>query len=143
MKSSIPAARHLVLSSGRELAVKAMQPKVPPMVAIGHIHMVRVSVREHAAILHEKLTRLRTATFRALCADCQSTLEVVARFLALLELFRDGAVGFDQVSPLGELTIRWTGSDDGEVTVSDEFDEEEAAAQAADPDGEPSPGPTG
>ena len=52
--------------------------------------------------------RLGTATFRALCADCQSTLEVVARFLALLELYREGLVGFEQVQALGELTVRWT-----------------------------------
>jgi segregation and condensation protein A len=44
------------------------------------------------------------------------------RFLALLELFREGAVGFDQVSPLGELTVRWTGSDEGDIVVSEDFD---------------------
>ncbi len=47
---------------------------------------------------------------------------VVARFLALLELFREGAVAFDQVTPLGELTVRWTGSQEGDVQVSDDFD---------------------
>ena len=73
--------------------------------------MVRVSVREHLGILREKLIRLRTATFRALCADCESTLEVVARFLALLELYREGLVEFDQVIALGELTVHWTGDD--------------------------------
>ena len=50
------------------------------------------------------------------------TVVVVARFLALLELFREGAVAFDQVAPLGELTVRWTGAEDGDVTVSDDFD---------------------
>ena len=63
------------------------------------------------------------ATFRALVADADSTLVVVARFLALLELFREGGVAFDQAEALGELTVRWTGPDDGEVEVSDEFDE--------------------
>ena len=48
-------------------------------------------------------------TFRALCGDSPDTLTTVARFLALLELFREGAVAFDQVTPLGELTVRWTG----------------------------------
>ena len=86
--------------------MKAFGPKPVPVVAIDHIHMVRVSVREHAAILREKLLRLRTATFRALCADCQSTLEVVARFLALLELYREGLVAFDQMTALGELTVQ-------------------------------------
>jgi segregation and condensation protein A len=49
------------------------------------------------------------ATFRVLTADCESTLEVVARFLALLELYRENLVGFEQVQALGELSVRWTG----------------------------------
>jgi segregation and condensation protein A len=107
----------LVLGIGPErlaaLAVKALSPKPPPPgVSIDHVHMVRVSVREHAELLREQLLRIRTASFRTLCADCQSTLEVVARFLALLELFREGLVGFAQVQALGELTVRWTGTDD-------------------------------
>ena len=61
-------------------------------------------------------------TFRALCGDSPDTLTIVARFLALLELFREGAVAFEQVTPLGELTVRWTGADEGEVEI-DEFDE--------------------
>jgi segregation and condensation protein A len=102
------------------LAARAMAPKVPPTIAIDHVHMVRVSVREHAAILAEKLQRQHTATFRALCSDCQSTLEMVARFLALLELYREGMVGFDQVQALGELTVRWTGGDaTGDIEVDE------------------------
>ena len=50
-------------------------------------------------------------------------LTTVARFLALLELFRDGAVAFEQLTPLGELTIRWIGGEGGDWTISDEFDE--------------------
>ncbi len=61
-------------------------------------------------------------TFRALCGDSPDKLTTVARFLSLLELFREGAVGFDQVTPLGELTIRWTGAEEGEVDINDEFD---------------------
>ena len=53
------------------------------------------------------------ATFALLCADCGTTLEVVARFLALLELYREGLVGFAQEQALGELTVRWTGADGG------------------------------
>jgi segregation and condensation protein A len=107
----------LVLGIGPErlaaLAAKALTPKPPPPgVSIDHVHMVRVSVREHAELLREQLLRIRTASFRTLCADCQSTLEVVARFLALLELFREGLVGFAQVQALGELTVRWTGTED-------------------------------
>jgi segregation and condensation protein A len=105
-----------------ELAVKALTPKAPPMVAIGHIHMVRVSVREHAAIIRERLIRVRTVTFRALCADCQSTLEVVARFLALLELYREGLVSFDQTTALGELIVTWTGDEQDLELNIDEFE---------------------
>jgi segregation and condensation protein A len=63
-----------------------------------------------------------TATFRALCADSPDTLTTVARFLALLELFGEGAVAFEQVTALGELNVRWTGSEEGEIEVTDEFD---------------------
>ena len=66
--------------------------------------------------------------------DSPDTLTTVARFLALLELFREGAVAFDQVTPLGELSVRWTGADDGEFEVGDEYDdhaaEEEAGAES-------------
>ena len=103
------------------LAAKALAPKLPPVVSIDHVHLVRVSVREHAAALRDKLIRARVATFRVLCADCGSTLEVVARFLALLELYREGLVGFEQVQALGELTVRWTGPDEpaGELSVDE------------------------
>jgi segregation and condensation protein A len=126
----------LVLGIGVErlaqLAVKAMGPKPVPTVGIGHIHMVRVSVREHLAILREKLLRVRTATFRALCADCQSTLEVVARFLALLELYREGLVEFDQVLALGELTVTWVGDDKAGLEIAvDDYDGEVPSASAS------------
>jgi segregation and condensation protein A len=116
----------LVLNIGptrlAQLAAKAMAPKRPPVVSIDHVHLVRVSVREHAALLRDKLIQVRVATFRVLCADCASTLEVVARFLALLELFREGLVAFEQVQALGELTVRWTGPDDPAVELSvDEY----------------------
>ena len=55
----------------------------------------------------------------------------MARFLALLELFREGAVAFEQLTPLGELTVRWTGSDAGELDISDEFDEPATGAHDA------------
>ncbi len=116
------------------LAAKALAPKPVPQVGVGHIHAVRVSVREQAAILVDRLRRHPSATFRGLTADCESTLLVVARFLALLELYRDGSVAFDQVSPLGELHIRWTGPAEGEVVVAAE---EYEAAPAAAPDALP------
>ena len=57
-------------------------------------------------------------------------MTVIARFLALLELFKEGAVAFDQMQPLGELTIRWTGADDGELDVNDEFDDDAGDSRA-------------
>ncbi|HEV8528833.1 MAG TPA: segregation/condensation protein A [Actinomycetes bacterium] len=106
------------------LAGRALTPRDPQTIAVSHLHEPLVSVREQAAMLVERLRRVRTASFRALTADCDSPLYVVARFLALLELYREGAVGFEQISPLGELHVRWTGSDDGGVNLRDEFDEE-------------------
>ncbi len=104
------------------IAAKVLAPKPPPVVGLEHLHAPAVSVREQAALVVDRLRRTRSISFRTLVADAGSTLVVVARFLALLELFREGAVGFDQVTPLGELTVRWTGSDDGDVEVDDEFD---------------------
>ena len=106
------------------LAARALAPKPVPEISMAHLHAVKVSVREQAAILVAALRRAGSSTFRALTADCEGTVYVVARFLALLELYREGAVMFDQVSPLGELHIRWTGADDGDIGVTDEFDDE-------------------
>ena len=107
------------------LAVKAMTPKIPPTVSIAHIHQIQVSVREQAAIVMEKLRELRVATFQVLVADAPDTLHVVARFLALLELFRERAVGFDQdqTEAYAELTVRWTGDGLEDLDLDDEFDE--------------------
>jgi segregation and condensation protein A len=81
-----------------------------------------VSVREQAGILIERLRRHRVSTFRSLVSDCDTTLLVIGRFLALLELYREQVVAFEQLTPLGDLTIRWTGDDEAEIEVTDEFD---------------------
>jgi segregation and condensation protein A len=108
------------------LAAGALAPKPVPTVGIDHVHTVRVSVREHMAILRSKLRRSGAATFRSLVADCDSTLEVVARFLGLLELYRDSLVSFDQAAALAELRVRWTGPQDvDDGPVGDESIEEE------------------
>jgi segregation and condensation protein A len=105
------------------LAAKAMAPKPANVLSLAHLHAPAVSVREQAMVVVERLRQQRAMTFRALTSDSSSMLTTVARFLALLELFRDGAVAFEQLTPLGELTVRWTGGDDGEWVISDEFDE--------------------
>ncbi len=107
------------------IAAEALRPKPPPTVSIAHVHAPRVSVREHAMILRERLARTGRSTFRALTQDCEHTVEMVARFLALLELYREGAVAFDQVAPLGELWVRWTGAVGPEEPVEDENMDEE------------------
>ena len=113
------------------LAARALAPKPIEEVSMAHAHVQRVNVREQAGILVDRLRRHRTSTFRALIADCDTTLLVVGRFLALLELYREGAVAVEQITPLGDLTVRWTGSDEGEISVADEFDVERAIDQQA------------
>ena len=121
------------------LAAKAMEPKPVLELSLSHIHAPTVSVREQAAVVVDRLRRQGTMTFRALSGDSPDTLTTVARFLALLELFREGVVSFDQVSPLGELTVRWTGAQDGEVEITDEFDGAPAEETTPDPGaGDPS-----
>jgi segregation and condensation protein A len=106
------------------LAARALAPRPAPQVSLAHVHAPRVSVREQAGVVVHRLRGVGTATFRSLTADCAGTLTVVARFLALLDLFRAGVVAFDQVSPLGELTIRWTGPADGDVAAAGAGEEE-------------------
>jgi segregation and condensation protein A len=106
-----------------EIAARAFTPKLPPSVSTAHIYQPVANVREHAAILVARLRRMRTATFRALTADCAGTFEVIARFLAILELFREAAVSFEQIEPLGDLYVTWTGADDGDIAVADDYEE--------------------
>ncbi len=107
-----------------EIAARALAPRPrPPEVGLDHLHGSAVSVAEQAEVVVTRMRRSGVATFRDLVADAESTLVVVARFLALLELFRESAVTFEQASALGELTVRWTGTESGAVQVSDEFDE--------------------
>ena len=121
------------------IAEGAFAPKPPePGVSVAHVHAPAVSVREQAAILVERLRRRGIATFRSLTDDAPSTLVVVGRFLALLELYRDGVVTFEQATALGDLTVRWIGPDDeaeaaaiAERAVDDEFDDGGAGTPAA------------
>jgi segregation and condensation protein A len=102
-----------------ELAARAMTPRPVPTVSVEHVHAPRVSVREQMSIVRARLRPAGAATFRALVADCTTTLEVVGRFLALLELYREGAVAFDQAAALAELRVRWTGPDSAQEPERD------------------------
>ena len=104
------------------IANRVLTPKTTPTFSIEHIHRPLVSVAEQALKVVEHLRRMSRVSFRALIADADSTLVVVARFLALLELYKEGVVRFEQVVSLGELQISWIGTAQGEVRVSDEFD---------------------
>lgn len=104
------------------VANRVLAPKVLPKLSTEHLHMAMVSVAAESRNVVTLLRRNRTMTFRALVADAESTLVVVARFLSLLELYKDGQIRFEQVIALGELQVSWVGRQEGEITVSDEFD---------------------
>jgi len=104
------------------IAERVLTPKVVPVVGVQHLHMALVSVAEESKMVVEALRHSKSLSFRNLIADADSTLVIVARFLALLDLYRQGVLRFDQVIALGELQISWTGSLEGEVEITDEFD---------------------
>nr|WP_235781130.1 segregation/condensation protein A [Sinomonas notoginsengisoli] len=115
------------------LAAKAFAPKEAPAreVGIDHLHAPPVSVREQAELLGLRLQAAGPLSFRALTADAESRLVVVARFLALLELFRDRAVAFEQAAPLAELSVRWTAEEDWtSERVGEEYDDAGLPAEA-------------
>ncbi|SOD97266.1 segregation and condensation protein A [Blastococcus haudaquaticus] len=120
------------------LAARVLAPKAPEVVSVSHLHAPPVSVSEQLLAIRNHLVRSGTATFRALTADCGHTLEVVARFLALLELYRQQRVVFEQLTPLGELHVRWTGGSVPDDRHSDDVDGAvgDAADAAADVDEE-------
>ena len=104
------------------IAERVLTPKVAPVVSVEHLHLPLVSVAEESRVVVEALRRSKSMSFRNLVSDAENTLVIVARFLALLDLYRQGVLRFDQVMALGELQISWTGSESGEVEVTDEFD---------------------
>lgn len=112
------------------IANRVLSPKSAPTLSVEHLHLPLVSVAAEALKVVEALRRNKTMTFRGLIADAENTLVVVARFLSLLELYKDGSVRFEQVVALGELQITWSGSNEGEISVSDEFDREPALEAA-------------
>ena len=110
------------------IAARALAPRKPPVVSTDHLHTPRTTVREQAEIIAGRLRELRRATFRRLTADCAGTYEVVARFLAVLELYREGRVTVDQLTPLGELFVSWSaapGDQDAAPAGGAEWDDED------------------
>ncbi len=117
------------------LAARAFAPRPAPSVAVDHVHGGTVSVREQTVVVRERLRRLGRASFRVLTSDCDGTLEVVARFLGLLELYRDDVVAFEQTEALSDLHVRWTGGDaePDEPVGGSEFDEPDPEAPPPQP----------
>lgn len=109
------------------LAARALEPKpAPPTVGLTHLHNPKVSVREQAIVIAERIRRRGTCSFRILVADAEHTGVIVARFLALLELYRDRLIAFEQNAALGELNIRWMAASDLDVSAfqTEEFESE-------------------
>jgi len=105
------------------IAALTLAPRPAPVVATEHIHTPRTSVREQAGIIAGRLRTQGRATFRQLASDCAGTYEVVARFLALLDLYRDGNVSFEQLVPLGDLYVTWAGPETGPLIGAGEEDD--------------------
>lgn len=105
-----------------ELAEQAFMPRDEPVMPLSQLHIPQISVADEADVIVGRLRKAQALTFRALTGDAGNRLVTVARFLALLELFRLGQVAFEQLAPLGELTIRWTGAETGELRIVDEYE---------------------
>ena len=104
------------------IANRVLTPKTTPTLSVDHLHLPLVSVAQEAREVIASLRQHKSMSFRAIVADAANTLVVVARFLALLELYKEGQVRFEQVVALGELQVSWVGAESGMVEVSDEFD---------------------
>ncbi|MFM1786843.1 MAG: hypothetical protein RL228_793 [Actinomycetota bacterium] len=107
------------------IATFAPAPKAPE-VGLTHLHNPLVSVREQAIAIAATVKRRKITTFRTLVADAEHTMVIVARFLAVLELYRERLIAFEQSVALGELTIRWIGSEDLDIEAieTEEFVDE-------------------
>ncbi len=108
------------------LAEAALAPREAPATTVGldHLHNPAVSVREQAVLLERRLRQVPSLSFRQLISDAGAVPVVVARFLALLEMFRDAVVSFEQAAPLGELRVRWSsgGHDWSAERIATEYD---------------------
>ena len=107
------------------LAALAFTPRELPTVGLDHLHAPLVSIREQAAIVVILLRRGESMTFRQLIAGADQRGIIIARFLAVLELYRCGSISYDQLEPLGELTLHWTAehwTDDSLANLGADYD---------------------
>jgi segregation and condensation protein A len=122
----------LSLQDFQMLALLALAPREIPMVGLDHLHAPLVSIREQAAHVISLLRGHGPVSFRSLIAGVTERGVIVARFLAVLELYRESAVSFQQLEPLGELTLQWVAQDfddDHLATLGDEWGGEERSGE--------------
>jgi len=114
----------LGLAEFARLAALALAPRPLPKVSTEHIHAPVINLKEHARMIAARLAQLGRASFRQLTAGAAGGYEIVATFLALLDLYREDVVAFDQIAPLGDLFVTWTGNGEtysvNELTESDD-----------------------
>lgn len=110
------------LAGFAEMANRALMPYSPPVMSTDHLHSPLVSVADEAHILVDVLRRVGMQTFRDLVADTEIIAVVIARFLALLDLYRLGVITVEQERPLADINIDWIGGQ-GDVSLSSDFDE--------------------
>jgi segregation and condensation protein A len=106
------------------IADRVLFPKAPPVVSVEHIHKPLVNVAEQTKFVIAALRLAKHLSFRALTHDVEEPMVVVARFLALLDLYRSGSLRFEQLEAFTDLQISWVGSESGEIAISEEFDVE-------------------
>jgi len=104
------------------IADRVLYPKAPPVVSVEHIHRPLVNVAEQTKFVVAALRLAKHLSFRALVHDAEEPMVVVARFLALLDLYRSGSLRFEQLEAFTDLQISWVGSESGEIAISEEFD---------------------
>ncbi|MFI6046803.1 segregation and condensation protein A [Nocardia sp. NPDC051321] len=110
------------------IAAAAFRPRPVPRVGLDHLHAHSISVAEQAALVLERLKLAGKGgwtTFSQLVDDCAEPIEIVARFLALLELYRGKTIEFDQPDPLGQLSVSWIGDDvpdaEQDLTIEEDY----------------------
>lgn len=105
----------------RAAYLRAVTPRIQPHVDLDHVAPVRASVQDAVEELLIELPRLGTATFRSLTAGIEERLTVIVRFLAILELYKQGAVELDQAATFGELSVTWLDVADRETFQVEEY----------------------
>jgi segregation and condensation protein A len=114
------------------IADRVLFPKAPPVVSVEHIHRPLVNVAEQTKFVVAALRLAKHLSFRALVHDAEEPMVVVARFLALLDLYRSGSLRFEQLEAFTDLQISWVGSESGEIAISNEFDTTVTLEEASD-----------